>query len=173
MAYLFHPKRLDNIDDITVFLNERGIYYDKWGVDASKLANATDQDILELYKDTINDFCTKGGYQTFDIINVTEQTPNLEALRQKFLNEHTHSEDEIRFFVHGQGLFWFNCNNEVFALLCEAGDLLSVPTLAKHWFDMGPKPNLKAIRIFNNPQGWVANYTGSGIDTNYNHLFKW
>jgi 1,2-dihydroxy-3-keto-5-methylthiopentene dioxygenase len=28
---------------------------------------------------------------------------------------------------------------------------------------MGPRPHFLAIRIFSNPEGWVANFTGSPI----------
>ncbi|HNM06696.1 MAG TPA: acireductone dioxygenase, partial [Leptospiraceae bacterium] len=36
-----------------------------------------------------------------------------------------------------------------------------------HWFDMGPKPFFKAIRVFNSPDGWVGNFTGSTIPDNF------
>ena len=97
---------------------------------------------------------------------------NLQALRAKFLNEHTHSEDEVRFFVEGEGQFWFHLEKgpkgeEVFQVICRAGDFLSVPAGYKHWFDLAPKYTVKAIRIFTSPDGWVANYTGSGVENGY------
>ena len=112
----------------------------------------------------------KGGYQTVDVIRVDGDTPNLEEIRGKFIREHTHSEDEVRVFVEGQGLFWFHVqrhNDEVFALLCEQGDLISVPANTKHWFDLGDSPKVCAIRIFTNQASWVPHYTNSGIDQRY------
>jgi 1,2-dihydroxy-3-keto-5-methylthiopentene dioxygenase len=112
----------------------------------------------------------KGGYQTVDMIRVDGNTPNLEVIREKFIREHTHSEDEVRVFVEGQGLFWFHMDghdDEVFALLCEQDDLISVPANTKHWFDLGDSPNVCAIRIFTNQAGWVPHYTNSGIDQRY------
>ena len=44
-----------------------------------------------------------------------------------------------------------------------AGDLVRVPAGMPHWFDMGPRPRFTAIRLFTNPEGWVAHYTGSDI----------
>jgi len=32
---------------------------------------------------------------------------------------------------------------------------------------MGPKPHFKAIRVFNNPDGWVGKFTGSTISENF------
>lgn len=84
-------------------------------------------------------------------------------LRRKFLDEHTHSEDEVRFFVAGSGLFSLHLGSQVFEVRCEQGDLISVPANTKHWFDMGPEPSFVAIRLFTNPTGWVAHFTGNQI----------
>jgi 1,2-dihydroxy-3-keto-5-methylthiopentene dioxygenase len=51
----------------------------------------------------------------------------------------------------------------VYAVLCEKNDLISVPANTPHWFDMGPNPDFCAIRLFNNPDGWVAHFTGDEI----------
>jgi 1,2-dihydroxy-3-keto-5-methylthiopentene dioxygenase len=114
-----------------------------------------------------------GGYLTADVISINSLTENYKAIRNKFLAEHTHTEDEIRFFVDGTGLFWFNLENEpVFNLLCERGDLISVPAGTKHWFDAGEfNPFVKAIRIFIDMSGWVPHYTDSGIELKF-HDFK-
>ena len=96
---------------------------------------------------------------------------NIHSLREKFLSEHTHSEDEVRFFVEGEGKFWFHLDSgEVLCLTCTAGDFLSVPSGIRHWFDLAPKYYVKAIRIFTSKEGWVAKYTDSGIDKSYNQL---
>ena len=55
-------------------------------------------------------------------------------------------------------------------LAAQKGDLISVPANTRHWFDMGPNPNFIAIRMFNNPDGWVANFTGDHISTHFNRL---
>ena len=70
---------------------------------------------------------------------------------------------EVRFFVDGRGLFFLHPDENVYAVLCEKGDLLSVPAGVKHWFDTGAEPHLKVIRLFTTPEGWVAQYTGDAI----------
>ena len=113
----------------------------------------------------------KNGYAVADVINVHPKTENLLAIREKFMKEHTHSEDEIRFFVDGLGKFWFHLDNEeILCVTCERGDFMSVPKNFRHWFDLAPGYFVKAIRIFSNMEGWVPNYTGSGIDQNYNKI---
>ena len=56
---------------------------------------------------------------------------------------------------------------EVLQVLCETGDWIRVPAGTKHWFDMGPRPRFTAIRFFDNPEGWVANFTGDAIAKNF------
>ncbi len=46
---------------------------------------------------------------------------------------------------------------------CEKDDLISVPANAWHWFDMGLSPRFTVSCLFNNPKGWVANFTGDEI----------
>lgn len=65
---------------------------------------------------------------------------------------------------------WFHKEDredEVSALLCEQGDLISVPADTKHWFDSGNPPKVRAIRLFTDQTGWIPRYTSSGIDQRY------
>ncbi len=172
MAILSIPEkniRLTDHQEIKSFFNQRGIFFDQWQCDVVFQDTATPDDILNAYAKDLNPFMEKGGYKTADVITINSLTENYEAIRAKFLAEHTHSEDEIRFFVDGQGLFWFNLETEpVFNLLCERGDLISVPEGTKHWFDAGPtNPFVKAIRIFIDMTGWVPHYTENNIQTQF------
>ena len=82
------------------------------------------------------------------------------AARSKFLAEHRHAEDEVRFFVAGRGCFYLHLEPEVLAVVCEGGDLLSVPAGTRHWFDMGSRPDFVAIRFFQQEDGWIGDFTG-------------
>ena len=55
-------------------------------------------------------------------------------------------------------------------MLCEKNDLISVPAHTPHWFDMGSEPNFTAIRIFDNPEGWIAQFIGDDIASAYPRL---
>jgi 1,2-dihydroxy-3-keto-5-methylthiopentene dioxygenase len=172
MAILSIPENnieLRNPEEIRTFFNERGIFFDQWTCDVVFEDNASQEDILAAYSKNLTPFMEQGGYQTADVISINKSTENYEAIRTKFLAEHIHSEDEIRFFVDGQGLFWFNLETEpVFNLLCEKGDLISVPAGTKHWFDAGEtNPFVKAIRIFIDMTGWVPQYTESKLEQKF------
>ncbi len=151
------------------FLQERGIWCDHRPAEASPIGPG-DEDILQAHACWLKPFMDKNGYRTADVIRVTPATPNVPAIRDKFLREHTHSEDEVRFFVDGEGLFWFHKETpeeEVFSVRCTAGDLLTVPANMKHWFDLGESPRVCAIRIFTDQAGWVPHYTQSNIEQRY------
>ena len=172
MAILSIPETNTEIRDpkeIRAFFNARGVFFDQWTCDAVFDDKATQEEILAAYSKDLTPFMEQGGYLTADVISINKLTENYDAIRAKFLAEHIHTEDEIRFFVDGQGIFWFNLVNEpVFNLLCEKGDLISVPAGTKHWFDAGESnPFVKAIRIFIDMSGWVPHYTASNIETKF------
>lgn len=147
-----------------------GVRFEQWQTQSSVQAGDSSEHVMAAYQGDIDRLISEDGYQTVDVISLTADHPQKDELRQKFLSEHTHSEDEVRFFVAGQGLFSLHINERVYEVLCTAGDLISVPANTPHWFDMGPNPAFVAIRFFNNPDGWVAHFTGSDIADRYNRL---
>lgn len=174
MAVLHIPdqeREIADQSDIKSFLAERGVWFDQWEAKAELSHDADQDEVMAAYAHVLEPYMQRNGYQTADVISVNPNTPNLEMLKNKFLTEHTHSEDEVRFFVDGEGLFWFNMDDQpVFCVICQKGDLISVPANTRHWFDFGPKLSVKAIRVFIDQSGWVPHYTGSGVDGKYNEI---
>ena len=122
--------------------------------------------ILNLYQQEIDSIKNDYGFQSVDIINVSPtfaQTEKFEPMRSKFLDEHTHTDHEVRYFIDGQGLFYIHHEDKIYGLLCTAGDFISVPANKKHWFDMGSSPNFKCIRFFTDDEGWVPVYEKGSI----------
>lgn len=85
------------------------------------------------------------------------------ALRQQFLAEHRHGDAEIRFFLSGTGLFYLRSGEGFLGLLCEAGEWVALPAGLAHCFDAGEAPAFEALRLFGQPQGWVAQPTGAAL----------
>lgn len=154
-------------DLISQTLAKAGVQFARWQATAPITAQSSTDDILSAYANDIERLKQLGGYITVDVISLHSQHPDKAMLRQKFLSEHTHSEDEVRFFVRGQGLFCLHIAGKVYQVLCQQNDLISVPAGTTHWFDMGCEPEFTAIRLFNNPEGWVANFTGNDIATRF------
>ncbi len=153
----------DDPERIRELLAERGIGFERWPARVALSAEANEAEILAAYAPEIARVQATGRYPTVDAIRLRPDHPDRDALRRKFLSEHTHSEDEVRFFVEGRGLFCLHIGAEVLQVLCETNDFLRVPSGTRHWFDMGSAPRFTAIRFFDNPEGWVAQFTGDPI----------
>lgn len=149
--------------EIAKLLDKVGVKFERWQAHAALGENSDQDSILTAYRPEVDRLMKEGGYKTADVIRLKPDNPDRVALRAKFLDEHTHSEDEVRFFVEGAGAFYLHLDGKVHQIVCERNDLLSVPAGTKHWFDMGPKPLITCVRIFTNPEGWVAQFTGDKI----------
>jgi len=153
----------DGFEAIQSKLSDLGVTFERWEAQSPIYPDTPPEAILAAYRGDIDRLKALGGYQSADVISLHPSHPDRESLRQKFLSEHTHAEDEVRFFVAGQGIFYLHLNERVYAVLCCKDDLISVPAGIKHWFDMGPAPDFTAIRLFTNPDGWIAQMTGNNI----------
>ena len=144
-------------------LGEVGVRFERWEAKQPIEPGASPETVIAAYQGDIERLKREGGYQAVDVISLDAGHPQKDALRTKFLAEHTHSEDEVRFFVAGEGQFTLHIGQRVYDILCQQGDLIGVPDGTRHWFDMGPNPHFVAIRLFTNQEGWVANFTGDDI----------
>lgn len=153
----------DDADEIAATLARVGIGYERWDANRALPVNATDADVLAAYRTEIDGLLVRRGYQAIDVFRITPDAAHRATARQKFLSEHTHAEDEVRFFVEGQAAFYLHLGELVYQVLCTEGDLISVPAGTPHWFDMGGAPRFTAIRLFGTPDGWVATFTGDPI----------
>lgn len=150
-------------DVIATLLKQAGIRFERWQATAPVKPGASQDEVIAAYRADIDRLMAEQGYQAVDVVSLNPDHPQKAEFRQKFLNEHTHAEDEVRFFVGGSGLFSLHLGELVYEVLCEQGDLIGVPDGTRHWFDMGPDPYFIAIRLFTNPAGWVAQFTGEAI----------
>ena len=155
-----------NAAQISAQLKTRGIKFQRWPSKPELEHEARQEQILEAYASLIASVQEHEQYQTVDVMRVGGDQPNT-SLRQTFLQEHQHAEDEVRFFVEGCGLFSLHINDEVLQVTCEANDWIAIPAGTRHWFDMGANPNYCVIRFFKNSGGWVASYTDDPIATHY------
>lgn len=160
--------RTDDFDRIVDELGRIGIRLERWAT-LPLAADATPDQVLDAYRTEVDKVVAEGPYPIVDVIRMVPADDDpawpaaAEAARRKFLDEHTHDEDEVRFFVEGTGCFYLHLDGKVHAVVCEAGDLMSVPAGTTHWFDMGERPHFCAIRFFQEEDGWVATFTGETL----------
>jgi 1,2-dihydroxy-3-keto-5-methylthiopentene dioxygenase len=161
-------KTLGDRHAIAEYLETLGIRYEQWMPEHPVEPRARAEDVLEAYAGEIEKLKALGGYVTADVIDVNAQTPGLDAMLAKFNREHWHDEDEVRFIIHGRGLFHIRPKEgPVISIEVEAGDLMLLPKGTWHWFDLCADREIRAIRLFQNPSGWTPYYTESGVDKTF------
>jgi 1,2-dihydroxy-3-keto-5-methylthiopentene dioxygenase len=159
------PDHSDAIHDrqaIAGELERLGVRFEHWPT-RELAADADQETVLAAYADEIRRLTDEYGFQSLDVVSLRPDHPQRAELRAKFLDEHTHTDFEVRFFVDGSGLFYLHANDRVYCVLCERGDLISVPAGTTHWFDMGLRPDFKCIRFFTVADGWVGEFTGNDM----------
>ena len=113
--------------EIAQQLNAKGVRFERWAADRDLGHDPAPEAVIAAYQHAIDKLVAEKDYQSWDVISLRADNPQKEALRAKFLNEHTHG-------------------------------------------DMGSVPNFTSIRIFDNPEGWVAQFTGDAIADAYLRL---
>ena len=148
-------------------LHTVGVRFEQWAARQPIEPGATQDEVIAAYRADIDRLMRSEGYQSVDVISLAPDHPDRATLRQKFLHEHSHNEDEVRFFVAGSGQFSLHIGDRVYDVLCEQGDLIGVPDGTRHWFDMSEAPCFVAIRLFTNKEGWVAQPSGDDIASRF------
>jgi 1,2-dihydroxy-3-keto-5-methylthiopentene dioxygenase len=149
--------------DIGRELKTIGVRFERVDASVELSDGAGPDEVLAAYRAVVDAEMKAHGYTTVDVARIQPDAPDVEAARQKFLSEHSHTEDEARIMVEGSGCFYLHAGDKVFQVECTRGDLIRVPEGMKHWFDMGAKPRFAAIRLFIRPDGWVGHFTGEPI----------
>lgn len=159
-------ERITGEENVGSFLSQYGVIYEHWDPTKQRpeirekftLTDEEKQEILDTYDTEIRDLAARRGYKTWDIITLSEATPNIEELLTKFENVHTHTEDEVRAITSGKGIFIIKGNDEVgyFDVELEAGDVISVPEHTPHFFTLMENKKIVAVRLFIETEGWIA-----------------
>lgn len=111
------------------------------------------------YRAPIEELKQRNGYIEEDIVALNSDTPNLEALCEKFLVEHMHDEDEVRFVLEGDGVFDIrSLEDRYMRVTVEQGDLIVVPAKRYHRFMLTDRREIRCVRLFKDKAGWVPHF---------------
>jgi len=159
-------ERIKGEENVRAFLDSQEVLYEHWNPSKlseelqNKFVLSDDEKaaILKTYEEEINDLAARRGYKTWDIISLSDATPNLDDLLKKFENVHTHTEDEVRAITAGRGIFIIKGTDDVgyFDVELEAGDVISVPEHKAHFFTLMENRQIVAVRLFIETEGWIA-----------------
>lgn len=157
-------KRLTQEQEVKRFLDEQGVLYEQWDIDKLPndlkdnfiLSDEKKEEILTVYGSEIGSLANRRGYKEWDIIALSDATPNLDELLKKFEKVHVHTEDEVRAITAGNGIFTIKGDSGYFDVELSAGDVISVPVNIPHFFTLMENRQVVAVRLFIDSSGWVA-----------------
>ena len=94
-----------NAEEIQQQLNAKGVRFERWQADRDLGAAPASETVIAAYQHAIDKLVAEKGYQSWDVISLRADNPQKEALREKFLNEHTHGKTKCASSSRGAGLF--------------------------------------------------------------------
>lgn len=111
------------------------------------------------YKPTLDSLARERGYVEQDIVELSPDTEDLQAICDKFASEHLHTDDEVRFVLEGAGIFDIRDESDRWMrVTVEAGDLIVVPQDRYHRFTLTDAQHIRCVRLFKDRGGWVPHY---------------
>jgi 1,2-dihydroxy-3-keto-5-methylthiopentene dioxygenase len=111
------------------------------------------------YRAPLDALKAERGYVAEDVVALAPETPNLDAICAKFVDEHTHDEDEVRFVLEGEGIFDIRSHDDRWMrVTVEPGDLIVVPKDRNHRFMLTERKAIRCVRLFKDASGWVPHY---------------
>ena len=159
-------ERIQGEQHVKAFLDSQEVLYEHWNPEQLPeelrekfvLSDEDKQQILTTFDAEIRDLAGRRGYRTWDIVALSDATPNLEELLKKIEQVHTHTEDEVRAITAGRGIFIIKGSDDVgyFDVELEAGDVISVPESKPHFFTLMDNRQIVAVRLFIETEGWIA-----------------
>lgn len=128
-------------------LNASGVLYEHLVVDPAA------------YQPPLDTLKAERGYVEQDEIELRPDTPNLETICAKFIDEHLHTDDEVRYVLEGEGIFDIrSVDDRWMRVTVEQGDLLVVPANLNHRFMLTDRKHIRCVRLFKDSAGWVPHY---------------
>lgn len=111
------------------------------------------------YRTPLDAIKEERGYVQEDIVELNPQTPDLEAICAKYVDEHHHDEDEVRFVLEGSGIFDIrSVDDRWMRIQVHPGDLIVVPQGRHHRFMLTDAKTIRCLRLFKDQSGWVPHY---------------
>jgi 1,2-dihydroxy-3-keto-5-methylthiopentene dioxygenase len=99
------------------------------------------------------------GYTDRDEIELDPETENLAAICERFIPEHRHEDDEVRFVLEGAGVFDVRSKDDRWIRVTVGpGDSLVVPAGLYHRFYLTEAKTIRCARLFKDDAGWAPIY---------------
>jgi len=165
-------KVLGHADDIARTLAEVGVGFTQCPV-AAVVVPGLDVATLNAECQALTQPLLAQGYVIDEVISLKAADAQALALRARFGAEFRLGGEHTSLFVAGRGLVSVHLDEHVYELLCERGDLLTLPAGTRHWLDFGERANVALIRLNKPAQSEAMQLTGDAIASLFPRLEEW
>ena len=118
---------------------------------------------VEAFQAPLDALKRQRSYVHQDVVDLRPSTPGLDAICAKFVDEHLHDDDEVRFILEGEGVFDVRSRGDrTMRILVEGADLIVVPAERYHRFLLTESRTIRAVRVFKDASGWIPRYRSIG-----------
>jgi len=118
---------------------------------------------VEAFQAPLDALKRQRSYVHQDVVDLRPSTPGLDAICAKFVDEHLHDDDEVRFILEGEGVFDVRSRGDrTMRILVEVADLIVVPAERYHRFLLTESRTIRAVRVFKDASGWIPRYRSIG-----------
>lgn len=161
-------KLLNHHEDIARELAAIGVAFERREPAPPVTAETPVDQVLTACQGEIGRLRELHGYVLADVFRQDESQPQKvrDAQRAALLAERT-GQTQAWLLVAGRGLFHLRVDEQVYALMCEKGDLLALPAGIRHWFDAGERPRITAIRLRTDENDMADGKTGDDPASQY------
>lgn len=161
-------KLLNHHEDIVRELASIDVVFEQRKLAAAVTTETTVDEVLAAYQQETDRLREQHGYVLVDVLQLDEARPEKERIAQRaeLLAERI-AGAQAWLLVAGRGLFHFRVGEQVFALMCDKGDLLLLPEAIRYWFDAGENPRMTALRLLADEGGSIGERTGEDPASQY------
>ena len=150
-------KVLTHHDDIVATLAEHGVRFAHQSLPWSIRPGNAQQQVCDEAGEWIDGLMAEHGATSWTLLDCKEELPDAGGWRE----EHVHDALEVFAVMAGRAQISLRVGDQVFAVLCERGDILHVPAEIRRWIDLGDRPFCLALRLTGN--GQPAKFTGDDL----------
>lgn len=156
-------KVLTHAEDIASTLAAVGVQFAQVPVAQPVLAGASSEEVLAVCQVQVQQLSDEYGYASLDVFSLCDERGLNNEMRTSLLKEQRCGVAQLRYCLAGRGLLCLHIDDYVYALLCEKNDLVVLPAGTRHWFDIGERPRVALLRLFDSPQLPGLEDTGEAI----------
>ncbi len=136
-------RSLNNLACIASFLDDLGVRFERWPVNAELDEQADAAAVLDACRQPVELVRRRHEFEAVDVLD-----SNAGDGETQLAGGYRQERPEALFFVDGESPFYMRLEGRVYRLFCEKGDLVGLPAGSAYWFDTGNRPRFKCIRFF-------------------------